>query len=310
MESIERWAFRFFEDSAVMTGSESDIRVDCPFCGDTKKHLYISTVKPVAHCFKCEWRGSWLYLVKEAADLDSYAEAAQHLTHPLGLADYETVADRLSRRASTAAHDSGIHVRMPEWFVPFSLDSTSQYARMILTYALRRVTVDDVFYYGMGYCSDHSHVAAWRLIIPIERGFWTARSIMPHVTPKYLTPEFSKRDRLFNPIALTLGGTLYVAEGVFSGIALGKSATAVLGKSATDEQAERLAQAKAKRIVVAFDADARAGDRTMALADHLMDRGKTVLVRRYAWGDPEDCELWNDVAYDWGYRMRVGLEGL
>lgn len=310
MESIENWAHTFFGDSVVPIGGGDDLKVDCPFCGDTKKHLYISVIKPAAHCFKCEWRGSWLHLVKEASGLDSYAEAAQHLIKPLGLVDYDTVADRLSKRAAKLTRDSGIHVRMPEWFIPFALDSSSYLSRMILSYALRRVAVEDVLYFGAGFCSDLDHPAAWRLVFPIERGYWVARAIVSHDSPKYLTPEFPKNDRLFNPTALTQAGTLYVAEGVFSGIALGRNSTAVLGKSASDDQADRIAASRADEVVIAFDADARAGSRTIALAEHLTDRGKPVSIRRYAWGDPEDCRLWNDVLYDWGYKARVQLVGM
>jgi len=45
----------------------SDWRVDCPFCSiaDTKQHMYVSKNKPVAHCFRCDWKGSHYSLVKE-----------------------------------------------------------------------------------------------------------------------------------------------------------------------------------------------------------------------------------------------------
>jgi len=37
----------------------------CPFCDDSSGHLYISTDKPVYHCFKCESKGDYLdYMTK------------------------------------------------------------------------------------------------------------------------------------------------------------------------------------------------------------------------------------------------------
>ena len=43
----------------------SQLRVDCPECDDTKKHLYIEQVNGLGHCKKCTWSPNPYMLIEK-----------------------------------------------------------------------------------------------------------------------------------------------------------------------------------------------------------------------------------------------------
>jgi len=51
--------------SHTLASGEQEVRIDCPQCGDTKQHLYISNQEGCFFCQKCQWKGSWTDLLTE-----------------------------------------------------------------------------------------------------------------------------------------------------------------------------------------------------------------------------------------------------
>ncbi len=167
------------EFNYVNESSSNDYRVDCPFCvaHDTKQHLYISISKPVAHCFKCGWKGTWFGLIKEISGAESCAEVWRMLKDPIpNIINYEAVAERLAKSGYAICKQE--LSEMPDWFMPFhEPNGNSLHRKLVLAYALKRMTETEIVRYGIGYCKDANSANAMRLVIPVERGYYQARSI-------------------------------------------------------------------------------------------------------------------------------------
>lgn len=63
---------------------------DCPVCGK-EAHLYVSTVKPVAHCFVCNFGGDWIDLLMRANGW-TFRQAREYILKEAGL-EVEAEAD-------------------------------------------------------------------------------------------------------------------------------------------------------------------------------------------------------------------------
>lgn len=276
-----------------------DWRVNCPFCPtyDTKQHLYISQHKPIAHCFRCGWSGSHFALVKEVAGAESYAEVRRLFHRPASVAEYNPIIDRLTPRRAIASEDI---VQLPGWYKPLTEEQNSEHYRLVLDYALKRLDWSEITKFGIGYCSDVS--MPLRMIIPIEKGFYQARSIY-NSSRKYLNPNFPVGSRLFNYEALSKYSHVYICEGAISAIAVGSNAIATLGKEINKEQLQRLSKSKVKKFTIAFDAGEETKSTVLRAADWLMNRGKQVGIRKYDEGDPDDGGDYSESKYSFSYKI-------
>ncbi len=304
MSRITNWIKKNFDGRH----EGNEYRINCPFCSglDTGHHMYVSLRKPVAHCFKCTWSGTHFTLVKEYLGAESYAETWAAIDHTISsMADYSTVVERLERREE---REIPINInRMPDWYVPFSGDPINCHGILVLDYALTRLRPVDILRLGVGYCDDPEQITyRWRMVVPVEHGHFQARAI-GKFKPKYINPPTGTPGAIFNPNALVVAKTLYVAEGILSAVALGSDAIAVLGSAATREQAARIACSKVRDVVLAFDADASDSKSVHDLATHLVAHGKNVMIRKYAEGDPDSCEVYSDTLFSTAYQVRSRL---
>lgn len=288
-QALLSWIQTEFADGRY---SGSEYAVDCPFCGDTKKHLYISLAKPVAICFRCGWKGTHFELVKHYLDCDGAAEVFELIRgKPVSVSEFDVIRQRLVNGEIPAGD---VLEEMPEWYIPFSESGGyDKHAEMVLNYALKRMSWQKVVRYAIGCCDDlKQEKFRMRMIIPIERGYFQARTI-GKAEPKYTNPKEKVGDRVFNPTALT-GKRLLVAEGAISAMALGEKAIAVLGKNVRQEQLQRIGDSKARKVIISFDADATWCDSAVRAAKYLTSVGKNVFIRKYAEGDPDTCDLYVD----------------
>lgn len=294
---IEDWVRSAFDIVRSASGAE-ELVVCCPFCPhDTHYHLYISTIKPVANCYKCGWKGSWWSLIREVSGAESYAEIYRQLKQPTSaVRDYQTVLDLLDQRKE--ARNRPPLVEMPDWYKPFNPANQPYHAHIVLRYALKRMSYDTIVKYGLGYCDDINNPLALRLILPVERGYYQARAINGHATEKYLSTTSPIEDRLFNGWALDRFETVAICEGVISAIATGENAVATLGANgATNEQRRRLRRSKVKEFVLVVEPEQVAKDKAVELGDMLVDWGKRVRVRQFIEGDPADSDMYEEYDY-------------
>jgi hypothetical protein len=291
--NIKHWIDRRFPDNfEVSFGKE--IRVNCPFCEergkspDTKQHLYISQVKPVANCFRCGWSGSYVWLIKQVDNctIAKAYEQIEAVTPDIGSATQILKDLTTSTKSGVVDTTEGV----PVGFVPLMRqtykDNTLAY--MAVHYLITRgLDINAIFSGKWGIVEGKPYV-----FTTIENKFWQGRRIIKG-DPKYLNPTLSKSQGiLFNGHHLVDPDypPLYVVEGIFSATTLEKRnkvhAVALLAKTAVESQRKRLAAYKGKLIIM-LDSDATSN--AITLANQLYELGHTDLaIAKLKEGDPDE----------------------
>jgi hypothetical protein len=141
-----------------------------------------------------------------------------------------------------------------------------------------------------------SDSVGYRVIIPIEKGYWQARRLFSWLEPKYLNPSEPATDILFNAPALEMYDEVVVCEGFFSAIAVGDNAIALIGKEPTKEKMARLISSNASSFIIALEAGAFLS--MGKLADALRRAGKQVTIWKYETGDPADNNNYEEIPYN------------
>lgn len=297
----------------------SDYFVNCPLCewngksSDTKFHLSVAVNKSVFRCFRCGSVGTYLDLILQTTGAESYAEAGQYLTQPRTHLDtYESIAKRLERKKTVKPPPP--NPDLPQWFHPLTdlldnPDELSYRETLLASYAVKRMSYKNIVKYGIGYSSpDADDIYQFCVLLPVEDSYLQARSIFPRPKRKYVNPTESIGGRLFNHQALERYKIVYIAEGIFSALAIGRSALATLGNKATNEQKRRLGVSPCETFIICYDSDAVNGAGQLDLAEYLSVRGKRIILRQYVDGDPDDGGFFTEVDYDLKYRVKTGIE--
>jgi len=288
MFDISNYVHLNFED---VRESDTDYHVCCPFCiEDSKYHMAISKNKQVAHCFKCGWGGSWISFVMQNSNL-SYAFAlAEIYKRPRASLD---VYKELSGSESKTLPDKRLSW-IPNDFIRVSSDMES--TQLAKKYLRRRgFTSEDLWdRYDLGICP-LTH--PYRLIIPIEHGYYQARALLKWMSPKYINPAVDARDYIFNSNALELYDEVVILEGAFSAMAVGENAIALIGKEPVREKVDRLIESNVKHFCVALDYGAEKW--SVELSEILSRNGKEVSVWDFKDSrDPADGGMHEDLPYD------------
>lgn len=302
------WLQDIFDPLLMNQGSQgTEIRANCPFCADpdTKQHLYISTVKQAAHCFRCEWAGSWIDLIMSVEGC-SYAAAALTLAGVPDINEFEGILGMMDTEPIQVEEPVSRSESVPEGFIPIHSESQEPLARIALRYLQRREVMSEAIQAGMfGVIPGHI-----KLFIRASDSYWQARSL-DGAKPKYTNPALPFLDILgvwdYTPIGQvrSLPGPLFVCEGVFSALAVckrGSPAVALLGKQANREQVDRLCRA-GRSLIILLDSDAH--EQAWELADQLVVNGRAdVLVGLLPTGDPADGFDFEVYQGDWRGKVR------
>lgn len=296
----------------------TDYFVNCPLCeyngksSDTKFHLSVAVNKSVFRCFRCGSVGTYLDLILQITGAESYAEAGQYLTSPrVHLDTYESIAERLERKETVKLPPP--NPDLPQWFHPLTdllnnPDSLSYREKLIAAYAMKRMSYKNIVKHQLGYSSpDADDIYQFCVLLPVEGSYFQARSIFPRPKRKYINPTESIGGRLFNCQALERYKIIYIAEGIFSALAIGRSAIATLGNKATNEQRRRLGVSSCESFIICYDSDAVDGAGQLDLAEYLSARGKRIILRQYVDGDPDDGGFFTEVDYTFKYKVNATM---
>jgi hypothetical protein len=309
MASIESWIYRAFSGDTVSYKNGTELRVCCPFCEEEGKgadngyHLYISLVKEAAHCFRCDFgTHSYAHLISKVAGT-SMADAFKQLSlegediTPLYILRRKAREHLGVDKEAARSMDSRFMTIKDAWEAG---GLVRQYALAAEAYMQRRLFRMDLDVHWRHYCRSWG---VWtnsdgygKLVFPIEDGWWQYRHIFAGFDgPKYVSCTRPKEWRMYNAKALENYHEVYVAEGVFSAVAIGLRCVGLCGKKATPQQTERLCKAKVGRYVLCLDANT--DKETTALATDLVRAGKKVVIRRYIRGDPADGYDYTEYAF-------------
>ena len=282
---IEDWVLDKFPEASYST---TNLRVNCPFCGDdTGKHLYIQVHgDPVAHCFRCEWRGS-IYTLVSKVDNISYGEAILQVS-----------TLQFQHKKKTVKLGSA-----PAGYVPFSagIKLKSLEAEIVYRYLRSRKVPESTI---QQYCGIVP--GSWRAWFVFDN-FWQGRLIRAG-QPKYLSPETAKNDVLWNAQALIGHKDIIICEGIISACNAGNTAIALLAKTATPEQLTRIVKAAPKSILIMLDAEAMAEALTLAESLVLSGYAGAISIAQLEYGDPADCKVYKEFTYTFAESVKLRMK--
>jgi len=278
MFNIEQFVHRNF-DYSNYGNPVSDLRVDCPKCDDSKKHLYISLNKQAVHCFKCGYSANWIDFIITVTGYP-YWKAIGELYEIPRMVDYPSKLEK-------ATKNGNIKVMQHEWTLPEDFQNMTVgdggIVKLYRKYLMGRGFGSDYWTrYNIGYAES----VPGRVIIPIDKDYWQGRAISDSISPKYLNPKEPGRDVIFNRVALQRYEEIAITEGAFSAMAIGDNAVALIRKDPTVEQTDRILGSIARRFIIALEPGAFG---TMQkIMEVLRKADREVIIWKYSVGDPND----------------------
>jgi len=291
---------RFGEVRPTSNGEE--YRICCPFCSakvgklDTKYHMYVSAVRPVAHCFRCEWKGHYMSLVR-SVDGCSYSQALEAID---GVVANAQRLDALLNPKTSMTQDS---YSEPNGFRLLTGLEHHPEKSASWRYLRQRDVPIGLIRSCFGYVPGSMRV--WMLI---DDNWWQGRSLTK-MEPKYISPPWPKGDSLWNGRALETHDNIVLCEGVFSAIAVGNGAIALCGKTMNEQQAARISRSTSDdtEITIMLDADAIDNAYDMANALRLSGFNGDINIQYMDSGDPADGVIGNIVRWDWSAEIKHAL---
>lgn len=303
------------ERSALNRGAVEEygeeIKLNCPFCGDTRGRMRINyTYDPALNT------GRWYCYNEKCHENESYRTQLAHLLQAVW-----QEAKRLARNpnanvvsrvvSSPQRTEAPITPELPAGTVPIiDLPGDHPAAQYLLGRGFDIQKLWDDFQIGFSEGSRFPQPAIGpRIVIPIVDPFtkpgerptllgWQARQIpgLPsdlHSEAKYLTMQgFRKSHELYTAIQGPLLDVLFIVEGVTDAWRIGRPAVALLGKAASSRQIDRLVEIGqfSRLIFVALDQDAQ--PEQQQLVDKLRERFARLDVdtQVLAFDLPEGCK--------------------
>ncbi len=305
MLSIEEWVGREFTDYQYYNNPPTDVRVDCPFCGDDyKQHLYISIDKQTSHCFRCGYSSSWIGLVMDVTGLPYYQAIGELYVVPKIRGNLKDgIVDRFTQRGCPDEVDGYLTgFSLPDDF-EILVSQNTNLARSAKKYLKGRgFSTWHWKWYRLGIAPSQG----WRVIIPIEQDYWQARAIHDWDAPKYLNPKDEAGDVIFNSSALDLYDQVVICEGAFSAMAVGENAVALIGKEPTRSKIERLMATDVEKYIIALEPNEY--NTMRKLADALSRSDKQVEIWAYDAGDPATGDSYDVLEYDLKTILSLALQ--
>lgn len=277
----------------------NDIAVNCPFCidrygmEDVTANLEISIVKHTCHCWRCEYKRSWIGLVMDITKLSYIQSMALLYVTPIPSTEAIDALEFDARIASDCPRLSPKEQIAIDGYIGMDSHIVGDNEFDIIKRYLMRRGFGPYYWtrYNLGYVPN-----SWRVYIPIEHAYWQARAVLPWMTPKYMGPEIRSYDVLFNASALNKYTEIVITEGAFSAMAVGDNAIALMGKNPRPEQIARICDSDVTSVIIAMEYHASS---ILSVADAIISIGKSVELWEYENSqDPADWVKPSKSVYD------------
>jgi len=210
--------------------SGNEYLFSCPKCDHHKKKLSVNIEKDVFKCWICDYRGSKIHrLVRKYGSFSQRKEweSFSPIEIPSDLKAYfEDYYDPSVTKE---------RVNLPEEFVTLTKPNKSKNYRLAMSYLQSRgLSVRDIVYWKMGYCSEGDY--GGRIVVPSfdnsgNVNYFVGRSFVD-LFYKYKNPKVDKRDMVFNELFIDWTRDLTLVEGVFDAIKA-VNAVPILGSTLT-----------------------------------------------------------------------------
>tara|TARA_R110000851_G_scaffold161427_6_gene305111 strand:+ start:787 stop:1716 length:930 start_codon:yes stop_codon:yes gene_type:complete len=234
--------------------SSDEFLFSCPFCKHPKKKLSVNIEKNVWKCWVCDKSGKTIdYLIKcfgTTQDLKDWG-----INKNLEL---EQITDLLYGK-NKVVHKTD--VVLPESYQPLLAGPKTFLKTQAIKYLRKRgVTDRDIFRLKIGVCKTGEY--GNRIIIPSfnvdgDLNYFVARSLDSGYL-KYKNPKVSKNDIVFNELLLDFREPLFIVEGVFDSIVMGKNSVPILGSTVRESSYlfQKIVENNTS-IYIALDEDAK-----------------------------------------------------
>lgn len=255
----------------IISRSGNDIAVSCPICKDTKKKkLSISLTTWSFHCWVCGEKGKTLLpILRKCFSKDTVSQYRQNF---------------LGQKFDTDLNEPVEQTfEYPDGFIPIVslLDSKSPNVRASISYLRSRGLTDtDLYRYRAGMTpggKDPRRIFFISLDDDGDENYFVSRSIDDKSRMRYVNSTIDKTKIIFNECEIDWDLPVYLVEGVFDLIRLGKNGACLLGSTLPENSALfRRLVANECDVVLALDSDAI--HKSNKIADSLMSYGCNVKI--------------------------------
>jgi len=231
------------EQGAKVRKGGQEYCVNCPRCGDVKKHLYINPGLGVGHCFRCGYSGRIEEILIEGFGL-SFAEARDLI------GSFRKQKDRI-----VGFEKREEEVSFPEGSVAL-LKVGKGVERLLFDWCKgSNIRYEDLVEIKCRWWEGRLVIPCWKDRSRKELWYWVARAIKS-VEPKYVNCSAPKGEVVWGIDWYDVSdGNLYICEGWKDAYRM--RGIALLGKEITDEQVRLISDlSKGKKVRVLLDRDA------------------------------------------------------
>lgn len=240
----------------ISTSSDSEIRMNCRACGDHKHHMYVHVRSGKWMCHRCGEHGSLYTLIAQLegdADYRTIKQICQKFKTPeipSSLSFHDIKEMLLSREKETSVET---HKTIP-WPKYYLRDAC--FSSVAMDYLKSRgFSKEDVQFYRLKTDRQEKYI-----VVPFfENGDLVYYQIRGINNSQKLNPEkgvaLGKSCYLFNHDGAKQYEEVVVVEGWADAMTVGKNAVSIQGKILSKIQAKKLADMKANKYVIFFDAD-------------------------------------------------------
>tara|TARA_R110002110_G_scaffold181759_3_gene388161 strand:+ start:286 stop:1215 length:930 start_codon:yes stop_codon:yes gene_type:complete len=207
--------------------SSDEFLFSCPFCKHHKKKLSVNIEKNVWKCWVCDKSGKTIdYLIKRFGNTQDLKDWGINKNLEL-----EQINDLLYGKNKPVYRAD---VALPESYQPLLAGPETFFKTQAIKYLRKRgVTDRDIFRLKIGVCKTGEY--GNRIIIPSfnidgDLNYFVARSLDSGYL-KYKNPKVSKNDIVFNELLLDFRKPLFIVEGIFDSIVVGKNSVPILGST-------------------------------------------------------------------------------
>jgi DNA primase len=219
----------------------------CPFCSHYKKKLEVNVRTQEWHCWVCNSCGksirSLFYKLKVK---DSYFDEL-----------YKIVGKSWKRQEKEEERLKNLS--LPDEFIPLWKPSNAfDYGHAMSYLKDRRVTMDDIIRYNIGYCEEGAY--RQRVLVPSydkdgNVNFFAARAYHEGNLYKYMLPPWSK-DIIGFELFVNWQEPITLVEGTFDAMAVRNNAIPLFGTTLTFMLKLAIVNHKVKRVNIVLDNDA------------------------------------------------------
>jgi len=246
---LDRYDIKYWTSGKnVSTGS---INIQCPFrdCEDHSNHLGIFTDTLFYHCWKCNRKGHFSFLLSILTNLtkEECSEIIEEEKSNLGLSEV-TEKEEVKK-------EQRLVTPLPEYFEKIhqgtQLPLLNRYIRR------RKLSLDLLIEKQCGYCRVGQYMN--RLIIPVffkgKQVSFVAADMTRTAYLKYINAGTAKEEYLYG-YDEAVGDIIVVTEGILDAWRVGNDAVAILGSYVSDKQRQLLLERKPDTLIFCLDGDA------------------------------------------------------